>query len=342
MTGRQRVLRMLDGQHASGDPLPLMPITMMFAADRAGVKYGAYAADHRVLAEAQVRTAEEFDFDYVSVISDPAREAADLGANVVYFDDQPPALNENAALLSNKKLLTTLAQPDPRRPGSRMYDRVQGVALLRRRVGDSKIVEGWIEGPCAQAADLRGINTLMLDFYDDPDFVRALFEFVIELEARFAAAQVEAGADLIGIGDAAASLVGPEIYNEFVWPYEKRLVEEVQRTGARTRLHICGNTRPLLEKIGRLGCDIVDLDYPAPIADARAAMGPRQVLLGNLHPVEVVCNGTPEIITAGLAKCHAEAGNRYIVGAGCEIPRRTPLANVHALTRYARSLCNSD
>ena len=49
----------------------------------------------------------------------------------------------------------------------------------------------------AEAADLRGINTIMLDFFDDPPFVRDLFEFVVEMELRFAKAQVQAGVDLI-------------------------------------------------------------------------------------------------------------------------------------------------
>src|SRR5689334_12948859 len=270
-TGRERILRLLNGREAAAEAaaaaaaadgsLPLMPITMMFAARRAAVKYGAYARDHRVLAEAQIITAAEFDFDYVSVISDPAREAADLGARVVYFDDQPPALDENAALLADKTGLAALRPSDSRRGGGRMHDRVQGVALLRRRVGDTKLVEGWIEGPCAQAADLRGINTLMLDFYDDPVFVRELFEFVVEMELRFARAQVEAGADLIGVGDAAASLVGPNLYREFVWPYEKKLVDGLHDMGALVRLHICGKTARLFEPIGRLGCEIVDLDW---------------------------------------------------------------------------------
>ena len=68
---------------------------------------------------------------------------------------------------------------------------------LRRRAGDRKLVEGWIEGPCAEAADLRGINNLMLDFYDDPAFVVRLFDFVLALELDFAAAEVAAGAELI-------------------------------------------------------------------------------------------------------------------------------------------------
>ena len=69
MTGHDRILAMLDGSPV--DSLPLMPITMMFAADQIGVPYGQYAADHRVLVEGQIRTAEKFDFDYVSCISDP-------------------------------------------------------------------------------------------------------------------------------------------------------------------------------------------------------------------------------------------------------------------------------
>jgi Uroporphyrinogen decarboxylase (URO-D) len=72
------------------DRLPLMPITMMFAADRLGVKYSEYARNHEVLVEGQIRTAEEFGFDHVSSISDPAREAADYGAQVQWYDDQPP------------------------------------------------------------------------------------------------------------------------------------------------------------------------------------------------------------------------------------------------------------
>jgi uroporphyrinogen-III decarboxylase len=64
-------------------------------------------------------------------------------------------------------------------------------------------------------------------------------------------------------------------------------------------------------------------------------MGPRQVLLGNLDPVAVVRNSTPEKVSSGAAECHRAAGARYIVGAGCEIPRDTPEANLRALCDYA-------
>jgi uroporphyrinogen-III decarboxylase len=105
--------------------------------------------------------------------------------------------------------------------------------------------------------------------------------------------------------------------------------------GARVRLHICGNTKRILAGMGRTGADIVDLDYLSPLAMAREAMGPDQVLLGNLEPVGVLRNGTPESVAAAIAVCHREAGARYIVSAGCEVCRDTPEANLRALCDYA-------
>jgi len=334
MNSRQRVLAKLAGRPV--DRLPLMPITMMLASDVLARPYRDYVTDHRVLVESQLATAERYGLDYVSVISDPTREACDLGAPITFFADLPPAVQEDNTLLADRATLARLTQPDPYAPGSRMLDRIRGAAMLRERVGRDLAVEGWIEGPCAEGADLRGLNTLMYDFFDDPPFIRDLFEFIIEMELAFARAQIEAGCDIIGCGDAAASLVGPQIYEEFVWPYEKRLFDRIHEAGGRVRLHICGNTRAILDGMGRLGCEMIDLDFMVPVAEARQAMGPAQVLSGNLDPVHAVREGTPEAIREGLAACHAAAGDAYIIAAGCEIVRDTPPANFLAMHDYAR------
>ncbi len=93
--GRRLVLDHLDGRPV--DRLPAMPITMLFAARLAGVPYRRYCTDYRELARAQTLVAERFGFDHVSVISDPTREAGDLGAAIAWFDDQPPAFDERDA-----------------------------------------------------------------------------------------------------------------------------------------------------------------------------------------------------------------------------------------------------
>ncbi len=331
MTGRERVLALLAG--GEPDSLPLLPITMMYAADQIGAPYRAYASDYRVLCEGQLRTATKFDFDYVSAISDPAREASDLGAAIEWFDNQPPALSETRALLNDKKSLLRV------KPciGPRMSDRLEAVRLLCEQAGRDKIVEGWVEGPCALSADLRGINALMLDFFDDPAFARDLLAFSVSMELEFARAQVEAGAALIGVGDAASSLIGPKLFHEFIEEFECRLVAGIRGFGARVRLHICGKTRKIFGGMVKTGAEIIDLDSLAPMDQARAEMGPEQVLLGNIDPVRVLLHGDPEMVTAGLAECHRQARPRYIVGAGCEVPRGTPEANLLAMTRYAHA-----
>lgn len=333
MNGRERILT-----HLAGDPvdcLPAMPITMTFAARGIGAAYLSYCTDYGVQVEGQIWVADTFDVDYVSAISDPAVEATDCGAPTVFFPDEPPANNGQVPLLGDKTLLDHLDKPGIK-SGGRMANRLAVIDGLKRAVGERKLVEGWIEGPCAEAADLRGINNLMLDFYDDPDFVTRLFDFVLAMEVEFAAAQVAAGADLIGIGDAAASLVGPHIYDEYVRPYEQRMVDAIHALGAKVRLHICGNTRRILGGMGCLGVDIVDLDFLASLSAGRLQMGRDQVLLGNIAPVRDLCHGTPETVYDLVAECHRAAGSRYIVGAGCEVPRETPAANLHAMIRYAR------
>jgi MtaA/CmuA family methyltransferase len=313
-----------------------MPITMTFAADVLGVKYGQYVRDHRIMAEAQIKTAETFGIDYVSTISDPTREACDLGANIEWYEDRPPAINEEQALFQDKSLLARMKIPASI-SGGRMEDRIKGVALLRERAGNDLFVEGWVEGPCAESADLRGISRLMVDFSDDPEFVRDLLEFTLHRAIQFAVAQIEAGADLIGIGDAAASLVGPRIYRDFVWPWEKRLVEAIQEKGGQVRLHICGNTRRILESAAALKCEMMDIDYPVAMDQARSLAGPQQVLAGNLDPVREVRNSSPQAISHSLAALQQQAGSPWIVAAGCEIVRDTPRENIRAMVEFART-----
>ena len=333
MTSRERVFAVLNGQQP--DHRPYMPITMMFAADVLGVKYVQSILDHRIMADAQIKTAEIFGFDHVSTIA-PTSEAVDLGAKFQWFDDQPPGIIEQKALLTDKSQLARLPSPDSVF-GASMEDRIRGVELLRQQVGKDLIVEGWVEGPCSDAADLRGMNRLMVDFSDDPQFVADLFEYSVELATGFAAAQIAAGADIIGIGDPPSSLVSPRMYQQQIWSWQKKLVDAIHANGAKVRLHVCGNTRRILADIGRLGCDLVDVDSPVPMEQARTQVGPAQALIGNLDPVRDVRNGSPLSIRTSLEALQRAGGQNWIVAAGCEIVRDTPHDNLFAMRDFARS-----
>ena len=174
-----------------------------------------------------------------------------------------------------------------------MRDRVDAVRLFRELDGQQYSVLGWVEGPAAEAADLRGVSRFFMDLIDDPVWVGELMDICVETGIEFARAQVEAGADTIGIGDAVASQVGPEFYESMIQPREKKLVTAIRDMGAKVRLHICGDTTSLLPGIAGLGIDIMDVDHMVDMATVRKALGHKVCLAGNIDPANGVLNGTP-------------------------------------------------
>lgn len=334
MTVREKSRRAWAGEPVR--PLLAQPICMSFSARYFGVPFRRYAEDHRVLGDAQLEVAEDFGLDIVALTSDPCREASDCGARILWFEDEPPMPDPDHPLIDEHKTLLSMRVPDPL-GGGRMHECVKGVAYLRDQVGDQLPVLGWIEGPMAEGADLRGVSTLIEDMLDAPKFVHDLFEFVTEMEIAYAKAQVDAGADMIGIGDAAASLIGADMYREFVLPYEKRMVDAVKAMGASVRLHICGHIDQLLNGISELDIDMLDVDALTDLRSVREKMRPDLAILGNVDPVRVVQVGPPEEVLRQLSVCHEIVGPHFIVGAGCEVPANTPHEHFRALVEYAHA-----
>lgn len=329
MTSTERLAARLQGQPV--DRIPNLTLVMQFAADLIGAPLARYYQDFNVLCEANFKTVEVFRLDIVDAISDPYREAADFGAQIIFPEDDLPICIEPR--LKDPSDLATLPAPDPLAPGSRMRDRVDAIRLFHARVGGQVPVQGWVEGALAEAADLRGVSALMYDLYDRPEWVEDLLEHCTETAIAFAQAQVEAGATIIGLGDAIASQVNPRAYRQFALPYEQRIFEAVRRAGAIPRLHICGDTTRIVGDMAHSGAQIIDLDWQVDLAMARAqvdAVDPAIALCGNIDPVAVLYNGTPEGIRQAVSACRAVGGPNWLAAPGCEVPRNTPAENLHA------------
>jgi MtaA/CmuA family methyltransferase len=325
MNGYERYAAVLGNRPV--DLLPRTPIVMQFAAEFIGSNYAAFASDHRVLVEANAACARTFGFDQVSCISDPYRETQGFGATIEYVPDGPP---RSVPPLQDGKDLSVLRAPDPLR-SERMLDRIRAAESYRTTLAGRCSILGWIEGPAAEAADLRGVSAFLMDLMDDEGFAGALMDVCVEVGIAFAREQVRAGVDTVGIGDAIASQIAPGTYERLIQPREKRLVEAIHGMGAWVRLHICGNITHLLPGIADLGVDILDVDHKVSMPAVRRAVGRRVALTGNFDPVALVRNGTPDRIRCAVRDVYRQVGNPFMVSAGCEIPSGTPLANIRAL-----------
>jgi uroporphyrinogen decarboxylase len=215
----------------------------------------------------------------------------------------------------------------------RILDRIRAIERFKKEKGDEYPILGWVEGPLAEASDLRGINDALVDIIDEDN--EELFDQLLEKCTREAilcsVAQVEAGAHIIGVGDAACSLINRDLYRDKIVPYEKRIVEAIKGAGGIARLHICGNINHILEDIATVGFDIVDIDWMVDMKKAVSIMqGTGAVINGNVDPVAIVLNGNPGIIREAVIKVRRESGGRACISAGCEIPKFTPHENLLA------------
>jgi MtaA/CmuA family methyltransferase len=214
---------------------------------------------------------------------------------------------------------------------TRMRNRIDAVRSFKEKVGGQYSILGWIEGPAAEAADLRTVSNFLMDLMDDEGRAAALMDRCNQNAVNFARCQVEAGADTIGIGDAIASQVSVDLYERLIQPREKQLVSAVKQMGAAVRLHICGNITHLLPGIADLGVDVLDVDHMVDMKRVRQAVGGTVALAGNIDPVAGVMQGNPEAIRENIRRTYDAVGNPYMVTAGCEIPPGTPEANLQAL-----------
>jgi len=337
MNSLERVHNRLQG--FAVDRPPNFDIMMTFAAHHAGHRLREYYLDHRVLVESNLKAVSDFDLDIVQAISDPYREAADLGLAVEFPDDGLPV--NTHPLLATPEHLQKLTPIHPE-DGRRMSDRIAAVESFQTEVGGVIPIMGWVEGALAEAADLRGMMNLMIDLHDRPEWVKQLLELLVEIEVEFARAQVHAGADIIGLGDAVASQISRDMYREFALPYEQRIFQAVKKMGAIARLHICGDTTHLVEDMKSSGADIVDLDWMVDLAAVSASFGDHPVLCGNFDPVAVMLRGTEQQVYEATHACLQAGGERCFSMAGCEIPDQTPVENLHAQSRALRDFHRSD
>jgi MtaA/CmuA family methyltransferase len=322
MTNRERFMAVLNNKLV--DRVPLFPLLMFLTVDRAGITYRQYATNGRALAEAQLLVQERFDLDAITVCSDAFRVTADLGADMVFPEDKPPYARHPVINASTN--LQALPRPDPTDPKTRMGDRVLGVTELAWTASHQVAVLGWIDMPFAEACSVCGVTEFMLLMKDNPKRAHTILSLLTEIVIGFSVAQVQAGADMIGAGDAATSLISPQMYQEFALPYEQQVCQATHDAGGLVKLHVCGNTTHLLDLMATCGADLFNVDHMVPLEKAKDVYSAHgKCYKGNLDPVAHIMQATPEQCRERAHQCISLAqGTKYMLSAGCEIPAETP------------------
>ncbi|MDT8301646.1 MAG: uroporphyrinogen decarboxylase family protein [Sedimentisphaerales bacterium] len=325
MTPKERIYAILKGN--SYDRPAVTPIFMAWAANFIGRSYRDYYLDGDVLAQAQLAVTRAFNIDQISAISDPWREASAYGME---FEYPPEGVGRPKDVFIKTRKDISRLKPFDIENAERTKQRIESVRKMAGEIGQTHSVLGWVEGPLAEYGDLRGVENSMLDLIDRPDLFLEAGNIIIQNAITFAVAQVKAGADMVGVGDSAASLIAPKMYAELVMPLEQKLIAAVHEAGAAAKLHVCGNITNIVQHMALSGTDIIDVDWMVPLKMARELAGPEVTLCGNLNPAGVLFDGSGEEVAEVARQCLKDAPDKFILMPGCEVPPATPEENIRA------------
>jgi uroporphyrinogen decarboxylase len=332
MTGTERTKAFIRNEPV--DRLPFHPIIMRWAAKYAGVKYRDFCTVPEAKCMAMIKCAMDFDIDWVTVMSDPWSEASGFGIKVEYPNNDLPV--DTGGHFPDARSVASI-RPFEIMDNFRCRNRIREIEIFRKEQGDRYFITGWVEGPVAEYVDLRKAGEAAVDFLLDPGNVHTAMDVIVETAKEFISLQAEAGAHCIGIGDAFCSQIGPDLYAEFAFNRQKQLVDHIHKCGATAKLHICGNTAPILPMMIGTGADIIDIDHLVPsLENFSKLLSPLQVLCGKSDPVSVIQDGDREMISVSVANDINNSGGRCIVSAGCEITPGTTILNMRAFADQAK------
>jgi uroporphyrinogen decarboxylase len=211
-----------------------------------------------------------------------------------------------------------------------------------RKSGNEYPVAGSMWGPVTLAGLLYGAENLMRAVYRNREAVTHILDFTASLYLKFVDYFfIKNGVSVISMGDPTASgdMISRKHFEEFAVPAYKRIYAELRKKNIITGIHICGSTEDRLDMLTETGVRFISLDYKVDLKKAKAITTGKTVLAGNMNPVDVMLRETPEGVIRSCEECIAAAGEGggFILMPGCDIPPATPVENVRAMVRAARS-----
>ena len=176
--------------------------------------------------------------------------------------------------------------------------------------------------------------------YERPDLLHHMLDVNARAVADYLNAQIEAGVQAVMIFDTWGGMLAGEAFHEFSLRYMQRVCAQLtrERNGQRVpRIVFTKGGGHWLDSLSHCGADALGLDWTIDIGQARARVGDRMALQGNLDPAVLLTS--PEVIRQEAAKILTAYGHGsgHIFNLGHGISRLTPPENVAVLVDAVHS-----
>jgi uroporphyrinogen decarboxylase len=299
--------------------------------------------------EVTLQPLERYPLDAAILFSDILTVPDAMGLGLYFADGEGPKFEHP---LRDEKAVAALRAPE-----MESLDYVFAATTQIRKALDGRVpLIGFSGSPWTLACymvegggsdDFRLVKSML---YDRPDLMRRILQTNADAVAAYLNAQIEAGAQAVMMFDTWGGVLAHDAYLEFSLSYMREVLGKLKRTHDGQRIPSIVFTKGgghWLEQIADAGADAVGLDWTVNLADARARVGKKVALQGNLDP-NVLFAGAERIraetekVIASFGK--PEAGTGHVFNLGHGISQFTSpeavdvlLETVHAAGRRVRA-----
>ena len=283
--------------------------------------------DGQVHADAICALNEKYPADAVTAIMDLTVEAEAFGAEVRFAENEIP--NIIGRLVTDYDSVAALEVPGLDK--GRVQEYLKANRITFSRIKDKPVYGGCI-GPFSLAGRLYDLSEFMMAIYIEPDTATLLLEKCTAFITEYVKAQKAAGLSGVILAEPAAGLISNDDCYQYSSVYVKQIVDAVQDDNFKVILHNCGNTGHCTEAMLRAGAYALHFGNKADIIEALNACPADIPVLGNIDPVGVMQQGTPEQVKAAVSDILAKTASypNYILSSGCDVPPHVPFANIEA------------
>ncbi len=326
------------------EPTDYTPIWLMRQAGRYLPEYNATrarAGSFLALAktpafatEVTLQPLERFPLDAAILFSDILTIPDAMGLGLAFAGGEGPRFERP---LRDEAAIRTLAAPDPAVELRYVLDAVREI---RRALAGRVPLIGFSGSPYTLACymiegegsgDWRTVKTML---YARPELLHRVLQVNARAVADYLNAQIEAGAQAVMIFDTWGGSLGAQDYERFSLAYMREVIAELKRQNDGRRVPSIVFTKgggQWLEAIAASGCDAVGIDWTTDAAQARARVGDRVALQGNLDPMALFAPPDRVRDEARRVLDRFGAGPGHVFNLGHGIAQQTPVDSIAAL-----------
>lgn len=310
-------------------PVDMTPVWMMRQAGRYLPEYRAtrekagdflgLCKNPELACEVTIQPLDRYPLDAAILFSDILTVPDAMGLGLYFEEGEGPKFERP---LRTAQDIQALGLPDPESDLRYVMDAVR---LIRRELDGRVPLIGFSGSPWTLATYMvEGGSTKHFALvkgmmFDRPELMHQLLAKLADSVTLYLNAQIAAGAQAVMIFDTWGGVLTPSDYREFSLDYMQRIVDGLQREADGRRVPVILFTKGgsgWLEAMAETGCDALGLDWTIDIGEARARVGHRVALQGNLDPATLYAS--PEVIKRSVANILASygAGSGHVFNLG--------------------------